>query len=170
METKEELEKMINSINTVLVSDRVKLDQNVFIERHLPTIIKNGNLPTKEIQAELVKLAGNDIKVIDLINENGEVTISLPPAIGSSKTISNQSGKLANLNRTFSDMAESMRMGNSEAAQQKLKTVLTENKKDIVDALSENPWDKVVSHFNKDGKIKTTQQHNKKETISFDYD
>lgn len=169
METKEELEKIISSINTVLVSDRVKLDQNVFIERHLPTIVKNGNLPTKDIQAELIKLAGNDIKVIDLIDENGKVTISLPPAIGSSKTISNQGGKLSGLNRTFSDLAESIRMGNTEAAQQKLKTVLTENKKDIIEAISENPWERIVSHFNKDGKIKQTHPH-KKETISFDYD
>lgn len=167
MESREDLEKIINNLGKVIASDRVKLDQNVFVERHLPTIIKNGNLPTKEIQAELVKLAGNDVRIIDLVNEQGEIVISLPPAIGSSKTISNTDSKLGSLNRTFSDMAESIRMGNEEAAQQKLKSVLKDNKQDIINSLAENPWEKVVEYYNK-GEVKTKPKKTN-EKISFDY-
>ncbi len=170
MESKQDLEKFIEGVNSVLVNDRLKLDQKVFIERHLPTIIKNGNLPTKELQAELIKIAGSDIKIIDLIDENGKTVISLPPAIGSSKTISNSTnGKLSKLNRTFSDIAESIRMGNEEGAQLKLKKVLKENKQDIIECLAENPWENIVKHFQGSLDIKSNKSIKKTEAISFDY-
>lgn len=170
METRESLGKFINSVNEVLVEDRLKLNQNVFIERHLPTIINNNNLPTKDLQAELIKIAGSDIKVIDLIDDSGNVVISLPPAIGSSKVISNTSGKLSGLGRKFSDIAATVIQGNDEGAQQLLKKVLVENKQEIIENLSENPWDKVVEHFSdKNIKVKPVKKQTT-EAITFDYD
>lgn len=171
MESREDLNKFIQGVNQVLVNDRLKLDQNVFLERHLPTIIKNGNLPTKELQAELVKIAGGEIKVIDLIDESGKTVISLPPAIGSSKTIPNSStGKLSNINRTFSDIAEAMSIGNIESAQIKLSKTLKENKQEIIKTISENPWDKVVDFYKDKVKtVNTPQTKKQKENITFDY-
>lgn len=164
-ETKK-IESSLKEIENVLNSSRVKLSKDVFEERHLPTILKNNGVPTKELQKELILLAGGETKVIDIVNDNGETILSLPPAIGTGNTISYK-GDLRNLNKTLSQLADSNTTNNDKEI--KTGKLLLDKKNDIINEVkTKNPWNEVLTYFDK--KVETKKTQPKKAIITFDYD
>lgn len=159
------LETSLKEIEDVLNSSRVKLSKDVFEERHLPTILKNNGVPTRELQKELIILAGGETKVIDIVNDNGETIISLPPAIGTGNTISYK-GELRNLNKTFSQLADSNTTNNDKEI--KTGKLLLEKKDTIIEEIkTKNPWGEVLKYF--DAKPEVKKNTIKKDKITFDY-
>lgn len=162
------LEKTLYDIDNSLTADRTKLHQDVFLERHLPTIIKNNGRPTKALQEELIKLAGGETKVIDVVDKDGNKIISLPPAIGSNITISNKEGNLKNLNFKLGDAAEAIK--NAQQDESSVDKILdNKTKEEIIKEIKNDPWKNVITHFGKEIEpVKTNIK--KQDKITFDYD
>ena len=68
MLSNDELSKELMRLEKDMNAGRVKLDKSVFVERHLPNIVNNGNKPTEELQNELILIAGGETKRIDLMD------------------------------------------------------------------------------------------------------
>ena len=80
MLSNDELSKELMRLEKDMNAGRVKLDKSVFVERHLPNIVNNGNKPTEELQNELILIAGGETKRIDLM-DNGKVVLTLPSSV-----------------------------------------------------------------------------------------
>ena len=73
MLSNDELSKELMRLEKDMNAGRVKLDKSVFVERHLPNIVNNGNKPTEELQNELILIAGGETKRIDLMDNGKEI-------------------------------------------------------------------------------------------------
>lgn len=163
--SRERLISFINKTNEELTSDRTKITIDVFKTRHLPTIAKNGK-PTKELQNELIKLAGGELGVIDIVNDKMEVIISLPPAIGNENIIEGMSGK--KLNSALANIGE---IKDQEKAHVELDKLLSKNKDNISEVIKvKNPWSRVLEYFKEDTEKLPNKVKQEKIKVTFDYD
>ena len=92
MLSNDELSKELMRLEKNMNAGRVKLDKSVFVERHLPNIVNNGNKPTEELQNELILIAGGETKRIDLM-DNGKVVLTLPSSVSSGVVLDNKDNK-----------------------------------------------------------------------------
>lgn len=88
------LNRTVLDIQGSLEKSRVGLKEDVFKERHLPTILKHGK-PTLAMQIELAKIAGGETKRLNIINEKGDIVLTLPSALSSGGIINNPKDKKA---------------------------------------------------------------------------
>lgn len=142
MEDIKTLNKTILEIEKSLNESRVKLDEDVFITRHLPTIAKYGR-PTEELQNELVRVAGGENKRINIVNKNGDTILTLPSAISSGKVIDTKDNKESS---KAIKMLSSPHQGVLDPAKEKYNDKIIEKTLSHTDQLK-NDWGFVIEHF-----------------------
>ena len=159
------LNKTILDIEKNLSESRVKLDEDVFITRHLPTIIKNGG-PTEELQNELVRVAGGEAKRINLVSKDGDVILTLPSALSNGSVIDITKDKEAA--KTIK-MLNTPHQGVLDPAKEKYNNTAIEKTKSHADQLK-NDWGFVIEHYKDKVDIPTQTMPTKKIIIEDEYD
>lgn len=165
MEDIKALNKTILDIEKNLSESRVKLDEDVFITRHLPTIIKNGG-PTEELQNELVRVAGGESKRINLVSKEGEVILTLPSALSNGSVIDITKDKEAA--KTIK-MLNTPHQGVLDPAKEKYNNTAIEKTKSHADQLK-NDWGFVIEHYKDKVVVPTQTMPTKKIIIEDEYD
>ena len=105
MLSNDELSKELMRLEKDMNAGRVKLDKSVFVERHLPNIVNNGNKPTEELQNELILIAGGETKRIDLM-DNGKVVLTLPSSVSSGVVLDNKDNKQLDTIKSLTNIKE----------------------------------------------------------------
>lgn len=159
------LNKTILDIEKNLNESRVKLDEDVFITRHLPTIIKNGG-PTEELQNELVRVAGGESKRINLVSKEGEVILTLPSALSNGSVIDITKDREAA--KTIK-MLNTPHQGVLDPAKEKYNNTAIEKTKSHADQLK-NDWGFVIEHYKDKVVVPTQTMPTKKIIIEDEYD
>ena len=159
------LNKTILDIEKNLSESRVKLDEDVFITRHLPTIIKNGG-PTEELQNELVRVAGGESKRINLVSKEGEVILTLPSALSNGSVIDITKDKEAA--KTIK-ILNTPHQGVLDPAKEKYNNTAIEKTKSHADQLK-NDWGFVIEHYKDRVVVPTQTMPTKKIIIEDEYD
>lgn len=159
------LNKTILDIEKNLSESRVKLDEDVFITRHLPTIIKNGG-PTEELQNELVRVAGGESKRINLVSKEGEVILTLPSALSNGSVIDITKDREAA--KTIK-MLNTPHQGVLDPAKEKYNNTAIEKTKSHADQLK-NDWGFVIEHYKDKVVVPTQTMPTKKIIIEDEYD
>lgn len=159
------LNKTILDIEKNLSESRVKLDEDVFITRHLPTIIKNGG-PTEELQNELVRVAGGESKRINLVSKEGEVILTLPSALSNGSVIDITKDKEAA--KTIK-ILNTPHQGVLDPAKEKYNNTAIEKTKSHADQLK-NDWGFVIEHYKDKVVVPTQTMPTKKIIIEDEYD
>ena len=159
------LNKTILDIEKNLSESRVKLDEDVFITRHLPTIIKNGG-PTEELQNELVRVAGGESKRINLVSKEGDVILTLPSALSNGSVIDITKDKEAA--KTIK-MLNTPHQGVLDPAKEKYNNTAIEKTKSHADQLK-NDWGFVIEHYKDKVVVPTKTMPTKKIIIEDEYD
>ena len=159
------LNKTILDIEKNLSESRVKLDEDVFITRHLPTIIKNGG-PTEELQNELVRVAGGESKRINLVSKEGEVILTLPSALSNGSVIDITKDKEAA--KTIK-ILNTPHQGVLDPAKEKYNNTAIEKTKSHADQLK-NDWGYVIEHYKDRVVVPTQTMPTKKIIIEDEYD
>ena len=159
------LNKTILDIEKNLSESRVKLDEDVFLTRHLPTIIKNGG-PTEELQNELVRVAGGEAKRINLVSRDGDVILTLPSALSNGSVIDITKDKEAA--KTIK-MLNTPHQGVLDPAKEKYNNTAIEKTKSHADQLK-NDWGFVIEHYKDKVVVPTQTMPTKKIIIEDEYD
>lgn len=159
------LNKTILDIEKNLSESRVKLDEDVFLTRHLPTIIKNGG-PTEELQNELVRVAGGESKRINLVSKEGDIILTLPSALSNGSVIDITKDKEAA--KTIK-MLNTPHQGVLDPAKEKYNNTAIEKTKSHADQLK-NDWGFVIEHYKDKVVVPTQTMPTKKIIIEDEYD
>ena len=159
------LNKTILDIEKNLSESRVKLDEDVFLTRHLPTIIKNGG-PTEELQNELVRVAGGESKRINLVSKEGDIILTLPSALSNGSVIDITKDKEAA--KTIK-MLNTPHQGVLDPAKEKYNNTAIEKTKSHTDQLK-NDWGFVIEHYKDIVDVPTQTMPTKKIIIEDEYD
>jgi hypothetical protein len=141
MLSNDELSKELMRLEKDMNAGRVKLDKSVFVERHLPNIVNNGNKPTEELQNELILIAGGETKRIDLM-DNGKVVLTLPSSVSSGVVLDNKDNKQLDTIKSLTNIKE----------EEATATIANENNKAINKAITDTEklktdWTYVVEYF-----------------------
>ena len=141
MLSNDELSKELMRLEKDMNAGRVKLDKSVFVERHLPNIVNNGNTPTEELQNELILIAGGETKRIDLM-DNGKVVLTLLSSVSSGVVLDNKDNKQLDTIKSLTNIKE----------EEATATIANENNKAINKAITDTEklktdWTYVVEYF-----------------------
>lgn len=141
MLSNDELSKELMRLEKDMNAGRVKLDKSVFVERHLPNIVNNGNKPTEELQNELILIAGGETKRIDLM-DNGKVVLTLPSSVSSGVVLDNKDNKQLDTIKSLTNIKE----------EEATATIANENNKAINKVITDTEklktdWTYVVEYF-----------------------
>ena len=141
MLSNDELSKELMRLEKDMNEGRIKLDKSVFVERHLPNIVNNGNKPTEELQNELILIAGGETKRIDLM-DNGKVVLTLPSSVSSGVVLDNKDNKQLDTIKSLTNIKE----------EEATATIANENNKAINKAITDTEklktdWTYVVEYF-----------------------
>lgn len=161
--------KQIKEISKQLAESRIKLDEDVFIERHLPVIALHGK-PTESLQRELTLVAGGENKRIDLIGKDGKVAITLPSALSNGAVIKINSADKKNTMMELSTIDSNN--NNPKYVERVMKNI--EKTKTFADDI-ENSWSGVLEHYKdkipgKQEKVKPHVEVKKEDDDGYDYD
>ena len=126
MLSNDELSKELMRLEKDMNAGRVKLDKSVFVERHLPNIVNNGNKPTEELQNELILIAGGETKRIDLM-DNGKVVLTLQSSVSSGVVLDNKDNKQLDTIKSLTNIKE----------EEATATIANENNKAINKAITD---------------------------------
>lgn len=165
------LNKTVLDIQQSLESTRVGLKEEVFLERHLPTIMKEGK-PTVAMSIELSKLAGGENKRLNIVDDNGKIILALPSALSSGNTINNKDLKentraIQNINGIDSDNL-------TDKALNKFDSKVSEIKDKHINELKTD-WTYVIEHYKDKVKPVVTPtanskpKNNMRKNITFEY-
>lgn len=165
------LNKTVLGIQQSLESTRVGLKEEVFLERHLPTIMKEGK-PTVAMSIELSKLAGGENKRLNIVDDNGKIILALPSALSSGNTINNKDLKentraIQNINGIDGDNL-------TDKALNKFDSKVSEIKDKHIDELKTD-WTYVIEHYKDKVKPVVTPtanskpKNNMRKNITFEY-
>lgn len=165
------LNKTVLGIQQSLDSSRIGLKEDVFLERHLPTIMKDGK-PTVAMSIELSKLAGGENKRLNIVDDNGKVVLTLPSALSSGNTINNKDLKentkaIQNINGIDGDNL-------TDKALNKFNSKIEDIKDKHINDLKTD-WTYVIDHYKDKVKpivtpeVSTKPKNNLRKNITFEY-